>query len=242
MNCYAIITTLNEESTIGPLCGYLRESGVLPVVVDDRSTDETALMATTYGAAVLVNERRMGIGPSLMRGWQWALEHGAERVVQLDAGGSHDPSQAARLLGLLDNADVVVGSRFIAGAEYDNRAGKWYRPFLSRLAARLCDLAQHGSHHSDWTSGYRAFNRKALGILAGYRYRGVMHPWQIEVLARANEAGLVVVETPIRYTAGRSSFGWKVIHETVQVWLHILNHVMWRHKSTEVQTYARLID
>jgi dolichol-phosphate mannosyltransferase len=220
---FAAITTLNEVETIGPLVRALRTQGLVVIVVDDGSSDGTADAAREAGAVVLEQVGRMGIGPCLVRAWHYALGHGAERLVQLDAGGSHDPDQALRLLSRVGlGVDVVLGTRFRPGSEYVG--GPWWRPLLSAVAAWACRWAQAGAWYSDWTSGYRAFSRRALEELVGRHYFARMHGWQIEVLAMAGEAGLVVAELPITYKAGRSSFNGRVANEAINVWMQILHH------------------
>lgn len=211
----AVITTRNEAESITALVEALREQGMTVVVVDDASTDETAILARKAGAIVHVNEERIGIGPSLERGWQLALRTGAERIVQLDAGGSHDPAQARQLLEALDTADMVVGSRFLPGSQYP---GRTWRARLSQLAALACNVISLRSL-SDWTSGYRAFRRQALEQLLSYRYSARMHGWQIEVLMTAILSGLCITEVPITYLPGRSSFNAAVAREAIGVWL-----------------------
>jgi dolichol-phosphate mannosyltransferase len=218
-NIVACVTTRNEVESIGPLVDALRALDMKVVVVDDASTDGTAGFADYLGAHVTRNEHRLGIGPSLLAAWRRALELGANRVLQIDAGGSHDPQDCATLLA--SNAEVVIGSRFIDGARYEGRP---WRAVMSRAAAMACNMAQAGAHWQDWTSGFRCFSRRALVRLLKPTYSAKMHAFQIEVLARAGEAGLSIEEVPITYTAGRSAFNWKVMNEAVGVWLDVLNH------------------
>lgn len=193
------------------------------IVVDDGSTDDTPQIASLAGASVNFNPQRIGIGPSLMTGWALALKAGAKRIVQIDAGGSHDPKAARTMVQALDVADMVIGSRFAPSAKYVG--GPWQRPILSKIAATMCNLAQHGGRYSDWTSGYRAFTREALERLIEKNYTARMHSWQIEVLANAGALGLSIMEIPIVYTAGRSSFNRKVANEAINSWLHVFNHI-----------------
>lgn len=213
----AVITTLNEETTIAPLVGALRRDGWRVCVVDDASEDDTAYNAWHAGAHVIDHVLRRGIGPSLVEGWGWALSQGATRVVQLDAGGSHFPRQALDLADGLASADMVVGSRFCAGACYH---GNLRRQVLSRAAALACNVRYcHAlTGVSDWTSGYRAFSAAALRKLVGYEYWAEMHGWQIEVLLAARWLGLRIAEAPITYRAGRSSFNRRVAGEAFNVW------------------------
>lgn len=217
MDAIAVVTTLNEAESIAWLAGGLRAEGLRVCVVDDASEDDTVYLARQAGAHVIAHQLRRGIGPSLVEGWRWALGEGATAVVQLDAGKSHFPGSANRLLGRLADADVVVGSRFRPQAMY---MGSLRRQWMSRVAALACNLRYfHAlSGISDWTSGYRAFSAQALRKLARMNYTATMHGWQIEVLLACRWLGLQVAEAPITYLGGRSSFNRRVAKEAFGVW------------------------
>jgi glycosyltransferase involved in cell wall biosynthesis len=218
----AVITTYNEAETIGPLVREFTDYGAWAIVVDDHSTDGTPQIAADAGAMVTQTDKRLGIGPCLQAAWRLALEAGWGKVLQIDAGGSHDPNEAGRLLAALDTADMVIGSRFVPGAHYIG--GPWHRPHLSRLAAAMCRFALPGTPFRDWTSGYRAFRADALRQLLTHNYQARMHGFQVETLAYAWADGLRIAEVPITYTAGRSSFNRRVAWEAFQVWLDIVDH------------------
>ena len=217
MNAIAVATTLNEAESIAGLVLGLREQELAVCVVDDASEDDTVYLARHAGAHVIAHQLRRGIGPSLVEGWRWALGEGATAVVQLDAGWSHWPYQAPGLLGRLADGDVVIGSRFRPGAVYD---GALARQWLSQAAALACNVRYFHAitGFSDWTSGYRAFSAKALRKLARLDYTATMHGWQIEVLLACRWLGLHVVEAPITYYGGRSSFNRRVAKEAFGVW------------------------
>lgn len=214
------ITTLNEARTISPLVRQLCRQGHAVIVSDGGSDDDTDRAALLAGAHVLPSYRRLPIGPALVLALDRALLQGYKRIVVMDAGGSHDPIDVARLLSY--DADVVIGSRFVKGASY---RGRPWRAVLSRLASVACNVAQPGAHYNDWTSGFRVYSRRAAQVVVRNHYRARMHAWQIETLARLGEAGMSVVEAPIRYTAGRSSFNLSVAREAFMVWLHMMNHI-----------------
>jgi len=210
----ACITAKNEADTIIPLVTMLARQRVRVIIVDDGSNDSTGYRAAKAGALMIRHDLPRGIGPSLLEAWDFALNLGADEIIQLDAGGSHDPRQVKRLLGTLQRADMVIGSRFMPGATY---IGNPRREQMSRLASRMCNLVT-GQYIADWTSGYRAFRREAIEKLLHYRYEAKMHGWQIEVLGNAIKEGLRIAEVPITYTAGESSFNKGVAWEAFQAW------------------------
>lgn len=217
MKTVVCITTYNEQETISGLVLRLRSMGYDVIVIDDSSTDDTAYNAHIAGAHVEVTTQRLGIGPCMASAWRLALDKNYQRIAQIDAGGSHNPHFLPPMVE--GEADVVIGSRFMPGAEY---IGRGWRKWLSKAAAMACNFAQPGMKVSDWTSGYRVFSPKAIETLLQHPYKAVMHAWQIETLARAGGAKLNIVEMPITYKAGKSSFNWHVALEAFRTWLYII--------------------
>ncbi len=220
------ITTLNEADSIGLLVASLRSRGFSVFVVDGGSTDDTVKIAADEGAMVRCLSdgyelwQRQPIGPCIQAGWHVALNAGCTRIVQMDAGGSHQLEDLPALLNI--QADVVIGSRFVDGAKYE---GRFWRAILSEAAAVACNLAQSGPWIRDWTSGYRVYSEGAIRELLAHNYVAQMHGFQIESLAYARCAGLTIAEVPICYQAGRSSFNWKIANEAFMTWLHVLHNV-----------------
>lgn len=224
---FAVISALNEAHTIHSLVWRLKQIGLEVVVVDNGSSDETVSLAKDAGAYVYEAGKPLGIGPAQRLGWHIAIQLGAQHIVQLDAGDSHLAADAQKLLNVLHDGgyDLVIGSRFIEGAEYINDDGKWYRPLASRIMAFMCHVAQSGGGFADWTSGFRAMTKEAAEYLMKKHYFAKMHGWQMESLAYANEAGLSICEVPISYAAGRSSMNVGVAYEAALAWGIILNHI-----------------
>jgi len=222
MKIVACITTRNEARSIGLLVGKLIAGDFDAVlVVDDASTDGTAEIAKNDGAMVFNNKRRLGMAASILLGWRLALSLDAGLVLQIDAGGSHNPVDAWKFIspGFAQPADLVIGSRFCKGARY---VGRSWRAVMSRAAAVACNLAQPGARWSDWTSGYRAYSALALRVLTERAYRSRMHGFQIETLARAGAAGLSITEVPITYTAGESAFNSQIAAECFRAWWDVM--------------------
>lgn len=232
-NCCVIIPTFNEESSIHGLVEFLTFNGLHSIVIDDSSSDRTRELAHNAGAYVIHNEQRQGLAKSLWQGFNLALKYNFDYIATIDAGNSHDPNQLFEMLSLMNNYDLVIGSRFIPFAVYENSHGKWYRPCASKIAAKLCNLAQNGSNYSDWTSGFRVYRTELLQSLKRFTYSSTMHPIQIELLGRATQMGAKVKEYPITYTAGKTSFNKTVAYEAFLVWLQVLNQYSARPKVLE---------
>lgn len=225
MTAFACIATRNEAATIGPLVDALRNLNLRVIVEDESDGADTYAQAIEAGALAswTPGGSRTGLGPSLMRAWRRALGEGASAIVQLDAGGSHDPAEAPRLLNALQYSGVVVGSRFCPQGRY---IGRPQRAALSRLAAAACNwragrrwwARARADRPTDWTSGYRAFHPRAARWLMSYVYHARGHAWQIETLLLALRNLVPVAEVPITYTAGQSSLRLASVKEALDTW------------------------
>jgi glycosyltransferase involved in cell wall biosynthesis len=114
----AVVSAYNEQDSIVGVIQALREhaSDFDILVVDDGSTDETLHLAEAAGARVLRLPYNLGIGGALQAGFAFALEHGYDRMVQVDGDGQHDPPEIHRLMRTMEDdrsIDVVCGSRFL---------------------------------------------------------------------------------------------------------------------------------
>lgn len=190
-----LMPALNEERSVGAVVSATRALGYDVCVIDDGSTDGTATAATAAGANVLRLPLNLGVGGALRCGFRWALAHGYNVAVQLDADGQHDPSQVAGLLERMreSDADLVIGSRFADGSgAYDvDRARRLAMRVLSRRAARATGVRVHDS-----TSGFRAIRRPLLDQFAlsyPVEYLGDT----VEALIEAGRAGATIVEHPV---------------------------------------------
>lgn len=232
-NCCVVIPTLNEQESIHDLVSYFTFNGLYVIVVDDNSTDETRELATYAGAYVIHNKGRKGLAKSLWQGINLALENHFDYIATVDAGKSHDPKHLFEMLDKMTDYDLIIGSRFTPLSTYNNTKGKFLRPYASQLAAFLCNLAQHGTGYSDWTSGYRVYRSELLRSLKRFSFNATMHPIQIELLGRATSLGAKVAEHPITYIAGKTSFKSSTISEAFKIWLQVLNHYKPRPKYIE---------
>lgn len=151
----AVIPAFNEESTIGALIAGLFANGIGSViVVDDFSTDNTAAVAKSHGAAVLKLAINLGAWAATQAGLRYAALKNWEFVLTLDGDGQHPPEEINKLVKPLINreANLVIGS-------YPQRASR-----LRRFAWFLLRLTS-GLQFEDLTSGLRAYDRQALAPL-----------------------------------------------------------------------------
>lgn len=187
-----VIPALNEQGRIGTVVRGVRaqvEADVL--VVDDGSTDTTTTEATEAGARVARHATNLGYGAALQTGYRYALRHGYDAVLQLDADGQHDPDSIPVLLAGLEKADVVVGSRFLG-------AGSYRPPLARRIGMKLFGLVGgllSGQRLSDPTSGYQAISRAALRFYAHERFPSD-YP-DADVLAMVARSGLRLTEVAV---------------------------------------------
>jgi glycosyltransferase involved in cell wall biosynthesis len=163
----AIVPARNEEGAVGSVVAEIRafDERMDVVVIDDGSTDRTATIAAAAGAYVVSLPFNLGIGAAVQTGFKFALEHGYELAVRLDGDGQHDPGELPKLIAVLDRdeADVVVGSRFVDG-HGDHRGPRARRigiVFFARLVSALTR-----QRVTDTTSGFQALNRRGVAIFA----------------------------------------------------------------------------
>lgn len=215
MRVIAAIPAHNEQATIAQLvedCLRLRCSAV--VVANDSSTDATAALAARAGALVVpVPKNRPGMVGVYTTALQAALSAGADVVVELDAGGSHNPLEMTRLLVDLMTCDIVTGCRFCHGGVYQ---GKLQRKALSWCGTQLVNLV-HGTDWQDATSGFVAYKAYALKALLSTPYRSTGHYYQTEMRLRARRLGLQIKECPITYKNSGSSLNWQSIREALRL-------------------------
>jgi glycosyltransferase involved in cell wall biosynthesis len=189
----ACIPALDEEKTIAKVIIRAKRHVDLVVVVDDGSTDDTALIAEELGAKVIRHGKNLGYGTALRSCFEAARDLGASVVVTLDADGQHDPDQIPRVAEPVKRelADLVVGSRFLAA---DNRAEPpAHRRIGIKVLTKLTGTASK-LPISDAQSGFRAYSRNAIEkILPAEQGMGA----SVETLIKASQCQLRIVEVPI---------------------------------------------
>ena len=188
------IPAWNEEGSIADVIAKVREhrpdADIL--VVNDGSTDETALLATQAGAVVVSLPFNVGVGGAMRTAFLFARREGYQALVQVDADGQHDPADLDRVLGGLDLADVVVGTRFHPDSMYFvGGPRRWAMRLLSFSLSRMNKGAI-----TDPTSGFRSAGPRAIELFA-VDYPAEYLGDTVGSLAIAIRRGLVIHETPV---------------------------------------------
>jgi dolichol-phosphate mannosyltransferase len=198
-----IIPTYNERENLPLVVARVLESEpeVDILVVDDASPDGTGAIASALSSGhdrvhVLHRAGKEGLGAAYRAGFDWGLANGFDRLVEMDADGSHQPEQLHRLLDALEDADVVLGSRWIEGGAVENWPLR--RALLSRGGSLYARMAL-GLPVRDITGGFRAFRASALIELDYHSVASQGYCFQIDMLWHAHLAGLRIKEVPITF-------------------------------------------
>lgn len=201
-----VLPTYNELGNLASAVAAIRRTGARVLVVDDDSPDGTGaeadrLAASDPAVTVLHRPVKQGLGPAYAAGFGAVLATDADLVGQLDADGSHDPADLARLTdAIASGADVAIGSRYVPGGSTEG----WslWRRALSRGANWYVRLALSVRTH-DSTAGFRVYRRDALRLLDPATCRASGYAFQVEMTYRAERAGLRIDEVPVRFVERR---------------------------------------
>ena len=223
-----IVPTYNERDNLEVIAGRLHAAVPTAdlLVVDDNSPDGTGLIADTLTARepwahVLHRTGKQGLGAAYIAGFGWARERGYDVVVEMDADGSHAPEQLPDLLAALEQADVVLGSRWMPGGAVVNWPRS--RELLSRGGNAYTRLML-GLPLADATGGYRAYRRPILDTLLTGDIASQGYCFQVDLIWQAWRAGHRIVEVPITFVErvrGESKMSRAIVAEAlwrVTVW------------------------
>jgi dolichol-phosphate mannosyltransferase len=226
MRVIVVVPTYNECDTISATIQALLERPCQPdiLVVDDTSPDGTGALVE---AAMAVDPERIhllsradkeGLGRAYEAGFTKALECGAyDLVVQMDADGSHSPADVDRLAAAAAAADLVIGSRYVAGGS--SRGLTTPRRLLSRGGNAYARLMVRAGV-SDLTGGFKAWRTDLLGRLLEQPTESDGYAYQVEMTVRAARTGARIREVPITFherRAGTSKMDWHVAAEAARL-------------------------
>ena len=216
MKTVVMVPTYNEKENIIPLIDRINSLGIKELdilVADDNSPDGTWKLveekkASTKNLYLLRRFNDRGRGFAEVDGFREALRMGASRIIVMDADFSHDPRHIPELLKAAENADIVLGSRFVEGGKLERQSKT--RNIITGMAHRYLNLALGYRGIKDPTSGYRCLKRKTLDIIK-YRTLRAPDPFIVtEVLYRCYSSGLKIAEVPITFrdrAAGKTKLG-----------------------------------
>ena len=217
-----IIPTYNERESLPLVLDGVRISApeAFILVVDDNSPDGTGDIADKRSAdddhiLVLHRTAKNGLGAAYLAGFRWGMSRGFGVLVEMDADGSHRPEHLPQILSALDHADVVIGSRWVAGGGVEN----WprHRQWLSQGGNRFTQVMV-GLGVRDSTAGYRAYRKSALERMDLSTVASQGYCFQVDLTRRAAEAGLRIVEVPITFVereVGDSKMNGAIVGEAL---------------------------
>ncbi len=207
MKLTVVIPTYNEAENVRSMTEALFDLDIPALeilIVDDESPDGTGLIADELAAQhpnrvhVLHRTEQRGLGRAYIAGFRWALEHGADLVVQMDCDFSHSPNYIPQFLDHIQDYDVVVGSRYVQGGKTDEdwSFGRW---LLSWWANSIYTRLILGCKTRDATAGFKCWRRETLQGLDLSRIRSQGYIFQVEMAYVTERLGYRVLEIPIYF-------------------------------------------
>jgi len=221
MKSLIIIPTYNEMENIPDFIPLVLEQNenLEILVVDDGSPDGTGDFVENFSKEnnrvhILKRKKKMGLGTAYVAGFRWALERNYDKIFEMDADGSHSPQALNTFLKESENADLILGSRYLKGkisvVNWD-----WKRLILS-YSANLYTRIVTGMPFSDATGGFKCFSRTALQNLDLDKLKSDGYCFQIETTHKLWKKGLKIKEIPIIFTdrtKGTSKMSGGIISE-----------------------------
>lgn len=224
MNTLIISPTYNEKKNITSLIEsvFSINQDYHILIIDDNSPDGTATLVKELQLKyknLFLEERpgKAGLGTAYKYGFNWALNRDYDNIVQIDADLSHDPKEIIEMLRLLDNHDLVIGSRYIDGVSVVH----WpIKRLLLSYGANVYARLVTGLPIKDSTGGYKAWKREVLNSIDINAVKSQGYSFQIEMNWRAWQKKFSIIEHPIIFadrTIGESKMSKKIMLEAIIV-------------------------
>ena len=220
MRAIIAIPTYNERENIVNLVNDVQKvaPSVDILIIDDNSPDGTGQVADDLAEQntsihVLHRPGKLGLGTAYIAGFRYAIEQGYDLVFEMDADFSHNPAYLPQFLSLAENADLVIGSRYIKGGGTPNWAP--FRKFISN-GGNLFARAVLGIPVHDCTGGYRCYRTSALRSLNLTAVRAQGYAFQVEMAYNFWKSGYRIRELPIIFEdrrVGKSKMSRKIFVE-----------------------------
>lgn len=231
-----VIPTYNEASNLPTLIGELLALGALDLevlIVDDNSPDGTGQvaddLAERYPDRVHVLHRpgKLGLGTAYVTGFGYALEHGSDLIIQMDADFSHSPAYIPQFVEAIEGYDVVVGSRYVSGGSLDER-WSWWRYLLSWWANSIYTRLILGVNIRDATAGFKCWRRATLEGIGLDQVRSNGYVFQVEMAYLTEKLGFRFLEIPIHFEDRR--IGQSKMTNSVKIEAALRTfQIRWRH-------------
>lgn len=222
-----IVPTYNERENITRLVDAVlyQDPRIDVLIMDDGSPDGTGQLADEIAAMnprvnVIHRPSKMGLGTAYVAGFKWALQHSYAYVFEMDADFSHDPAHLPQFLSSIQEADLVLGSRYRDGrvTVVNWPVGRLLLSYFANVYARVVT----GLQLYDATGGFKCFRRAVLESINLDDVRSNGYAFQIEMSFRAWRRGFRIVEIPIVFvdrTEGVSKMSKKIVREAIwMVW------------------------
>ncbi len=224
----------NEEATMGKVIDEILalpyDNLFLYPVIDSYSKDRTEEIIRSYesGGRVkcIFHEGSTGVISCYLEGYKRALADGAECVLEMDGGGSHQPDEIPQFIEKLEEGyDCVWGSRFTAGGEMSHQP--LYRKILSSGGTILANLVL-GTRLKDMTSGFEGFQAHVLLSMNLDSFLSTGHMYQTEMRYYCRD--LNCIEVPIHYIGGDSSLKFRSVTEALGILFKLKKHesLIWK--------------
>ncbi len=213
-----IVPAYNAEPSLAKVVKDVRRNlpGAWIIGVDDGSTDGSRQLLRTVADETIEFDQNRGKGAALRAGFDAAVRKGAAAVLTIDSDGQHDAAFAPAIVGALDRADIVIGTRDLSG-----KAVPRHRR-IANMISSAATRAVSGGKVRDSQSGYRAMKADVLRMVHG---EGDRYEFETDFIIRAARAGFTTVNVPISTIYGSPSY----FREFRDAWLVI--KVLWRHRA-----------
>ena len=222
-----IIPTYNERENITRIIDLVlyQDPSIDVLIIDDGSPDGTGQLADEIAAInprvnVIHRPSKMGLGTAYLAGFKWALQRSYAYILEMDADFSHDPAHLPQFLTSIQDADLVLGSRYREGrvTVVNWPVARLLLSYFANVYARIVT----GLQLYDATGGFKCFRRSVLEAINLDDVRSNGYAFQIEMSFRAWRRGFRIVEIPIVFvdrTEGVSKMSKRIVREAIwMVW------------------------
>jgi dolichol-phosphate mannosyltransferase len=222
-----ITPTYNERANVPTLIERVlaQDPRLEMLFVDDNSPDGTGDLIAEFAAReprvhLLRRAGKLGLGTAYRDGFRWALARDYELIFEMDADFSHDPVHLPEFLKAAEQADFVLGSRYLDGKV---TVVNWpMTRLLLSYGANIYARLVTGMKLWDATGGFKCFHRRVLAAIDLDAVRSNGYAFQIEMSFRAMQKGFRPVEIPIVFadrTEGESKMSGHIVREAItMVW------------------------